>query len=45
MQSHGIAQAMASLLATGRYEGCDLTPLSRERFADPARWVREDLHI
>jgi glycine/D-amino acid oxidase-like deaminating enzyme len=45
MQSHGIAQAMASLLATGRYEGSDLSPLSRDRFADPARWVREDLHI
>jgi sarcosine oxidase subunit beta len=45
MQSHGIAQAMASLLATGSYEGCDLSPLSRDRFADPARWVREDLHI
>ncbi len=45
MQSHGIATAMAALLATGRYEGTDLSPLSRERFADPARWVMEDLHI
>ena len=31
--------------ATGRYEGTDLTPLARERFDDPARWVVEDLHI
>ncbi len=45
MQSYGVARGMAALIASGRYEGCDLSALSRERFADPARWVREDLHI
>jgi sarcosine oxidase subunit beta len=45
MQSYGIARAMAALVATGRFEEVDLSPLSRERFADPARWVEEDLHI
>ena len=45
MQSYGVGQAMAALVATGRYDGLDLSPLTRERFADPARWVREELHI
>ncbi|NNL66354.1 MAG: FAD-binding oxidoreductase, partial [Myxococcales bacterium] len=45
MQSFGVGQAMAALVATGRYDGLDLSPLTRERFADPARWVREELHI
>jgi sarcosine oxidase subunit beta len=45
MQSYGIARAMAALVATGRFEEVDLSPLTRERFADPARWVEEDLHI
>src|SRR3990172_389768 len=34
-----------SLVATGRFEEVDLTPLARDRFEDPARWVTEDLHI
>jgi FAD-dependent oxidoreductase domain-containing protein 1 len=45
MQSYGIAEAMAALIATGRFDAIDLTPLSRERFDDPSRWVEEDLHI
>jgi sarcosine oxidase subunit beta len=45
MQSYGVAVAMASLIAKGRYEECDLSPLTRERFEDPARLVREELHI
>jgi glycine/D-amino acid oxidase-like deaminating enzyme len=45
MQSYGIAEAMAALIATGRPGSLDLSPLSRERFHDPSRWVEEDLHI
>jgi sarcosine oxidase subunit beta len=45
MQSYAIARAMASLVATGRFAEVDLTPLGRERFDDPARWVPEALHI
>jgi sarcosine oxidase subunit beta len=45
MQSYGVARGMASLLATGRFEELDLSPLDPSRFDDPARWVREELHI
>jgi sarcosine oxidase subunit beta len=45
MQSYAVGQAMASLIATGRYEGVDLSPLTRSRFTDPAKWVQEELHI
>jgi sarcosine oxidase subunit beta len=45
MQSYSVGQAMAALITTGRYEGTDLSPLSRSRFSDPKRWVREELHI
>lgn len=45
MQSYGVGQAMASLVATGRYDGLDLSALTRTRFADPARWMLEELHI
>jgi sarcosine oxidase subunit beta len=45
MQSYGIATAMAELITTGRAQGIDLAALSRDRFADPGRWVTEDLHI
>jgi sarcosine oxidase subunit beta len=45
MQSYGIARAMAGLVATGRFEELDLSALTRERFDDPERWVKEDLHI
>jgi glycine/D-amino acid oxidase-like deaminating enzyme len=45
MQSYAVGQAMASLIRTGRYEGVDLSPLTRSRFADPEKWVREELHI
>ena len=33
------------LLTSGDYEGVDLAPLTRTRFEDPARWVKEELHI
>jgi hypothetical protein len=36
---------MAALIDTGRFEHVDLSPLSRDRFADPARLIPEDLHI
>ena len=45
MQSYGIACALAALIASGRCEGVDLSPLTRERFDDPSRLVTEDLHI
>jgi glycine/D-amino acid oxidase-like deaminating enzyme len=45
MQSWSVGSELAALIASGRYEEVDLSPLSRERFADPTRWVREDLHI
>ena len=45
MQSYGVATALAERIVRGRYESCDLSPLTRERFADPERWVRETLHI
>jgi sarcosine oxidase subunit beta len=45
MQSYGIARNVAALLATGRYDDVDLSPLGRDRFDDPARWVAEALHI
>lgn len=45
MQSYAIGRAMAERIQTGRYEEVDLGPLARDRFADPTRWVTEDLHI
>ncbi len=45
MQSFAIGQAMASLVASGRFGEHDLSALSRSRFPDPARWVMEELHI
>jgi sarcosine oxidase subunit beta len=45
MQSYAVGQAMGELIATGRYGALDLSPLTRNRFADPARWVEEELHI
>lgn len=45
MQSYAIGRSMAAWIDTGRYEEVDLAPLSRERFADPRRWVTEELHI
>jgi sarcosine oxidase subunit beta len=45
MQSYGVAVAMAELIDTGRFGRLDLTPLDRGRFADPGRWIKEDLHI
>jgi hypothetical protein len=45
MQSYGIASGMADLIASGGYGELDLSVLSRSRFADPALWVMEDLHI
>jgi sarcosine oxidase subunit beta len=45
MQSYAVGQALASLLAGGRFESVDLAALARDRFDDPARWAREALHI
>lgn len=45
MQSYGVADTMAERIATGRFGAVDLSPLQRERFRDPARWVTEELHI
>jgi len=45
MQSYGVAQGMASLITTGRFDGLDLSPLSRTRFSDRMKWVVEELHI
>jgi len=45
MQSYAVGCEMASLIASGRFESCDLSALTRERFDDPARWVPEELHI
>jgi glycine/D-amino acid oxidase-like deaminating enzyme len=45
MQSFAVGRELAALIVAGRFETVDLSPLTRERFADPARWVREDLHI
>jgi FAD-dependent oxidoreductase domain-containing protein 1 len=45
MQSFGVARAMGELIGAGRFESVDLSPLRRDRFEDPARWVTEDLHI
>lgn len=45
MQSYAVGQALAALVATGRWGEVDLAPLARDRFADPERWAMEDLHI
>ncbi len=45
MQSYGVGVAMAELITTGRFGTLDLRALHRSRFADPGRWVKEDLHI
>ncbi len=45
MQSFGIASALAERITSGRYATCDLTPLGRERFESPDRWLPETLHI
>jgi sarcosine oxidase subunit beta len=45
MQSRAVGRAMAALVATGRWEEHDLSPLSRSRFPEPGRWVTEELHI
>jgi glycine/D-amino acid oxidase-like deaminating enzyme len=45
MQSYGVGRAIASLIARGEFGVCDLAPLARRRFEDPARWVTEELHI
>jgi len=45
MQSYGVAVATAELITTGRFSALDLRALHRSRFADPSRWVKEDLHI
>jgi glycine/D-amino acid oxidase-like deaminating enzyme len=45
MQSHAIARNVAALIAAGSWDDVDLSPLSRERFGDPGRWIVEPLHI
>jgi glycine/D-amino acid oxidase-like deaminating enzyme len=45
MQSYGVARALAEIVDVGRSLEIDVGALSRERFADPERWVVEDLHI
>ena len=45
MQSYAVGQAMAELIARGRFGALDLSALTRRRFTDPARWVTEELHI
>src|SRR5262245_1109662 len=45
MQSYGIDLEMAELIHTGRFRVLYHTLLRRARFADPAQWVSEDLHI
>ena len=45
MQSYAVGKSLAALLATGSFEEVDLSPLARDRFDDPARWVEEELHI
>ena len=45
MQSYGVAANMAARIATGSWDDVDLGVLARDRFGDPTRHVREDLHI
>jgi glycine/D-amino acid oxidase-like deaminating enzyme len=45
MQSYAVGRSMADLITTGRFETCDLSALTRERFEDPGRWLPEQLHI
>ena len=44
MQSYGVGQALAELIADGHYGKFDATALTRERF-DRGEEVREELHI
>ena len=44
MQSYGAGQALAELIATGRYESFDASALSRDRF-ERDELVLEELHI
>jgi len=45
MQSFAIGRGMAELVHGGRFAEHDLSALARSRFANPARWVTEELHI
>ena len=45
MQSYAVGRGMAALVHGGSFGEHDLSPLARSRFADPARWVMEELHI
>ena len=44
MQSYGAGQALAELIADGRYQRFDASALSRERF-ERGEQVLEELHI
>lgn len=45
MQSFGIARVLSERIVEGRYGLCDLSPLGRERFEFPDRWLSETLHL
>lgn len=45
MQSYGVGRGMAGLIAAGAFDEVDLSPLTRARFEEAGRWVREELHI
>ena len=45
MQSHGVALAISDLVRNGRFQRLDGAALSRNRFADESRWLKEGLHI
>jgi len=45
MQSYGAAVALAELMMDGSYRTIDASYLSRERFSDEKRLLRENLHI
>jgi FAD-dependent oxidoreductase domain-containing protein 1 len=44
MQSYGAGEALAELIATGKYDTLDASALSRDRF-DRGELIREELHI
>jgi len=45
MQSYGAGEALAELIATGKYGALDASALSRDRLPTAAKQVFEELHI